>query len=260
MITQSYKTSEEASDGSSGNSKGTVRLIESVIARRDGGIELEYDLPDDATSQDRASNWQFPARVFKPSNGPIKLLNTRELERRLDHWLKAAKWDRTVCGQWIFTWNAFHIECDPESVIELLAKYDLTSQDLHPGAQYLDAWAVEAQPISRIEGESAGATFKVVAKVDPDKVRLERAESDVAVGAITQKPISLEAALRERGKERVSGSLSVTWATDDAGVPTKRTKTIALEIQRPDGTLERQTRTELVERRRVEAATPHSGS
>ncbi|MDP5280118.1 hypothetical protein Q9Q95_14405 [Sphingomonas sp. DG1-23] len=259
-ITKSYKASDEASDGSSGSSNGRDTLLERVIARRDGGIELEYDLPDDATPQDRARNWQFPARVFEPLAGPKQLLNADALQRRLEHWLKAAKWDRTACGRWIFTWNAFRIECDPQSVIGLLAEYDLTSQNLRPGTLYLDVRATEPQPLARKEDSSAGVTFIVVAKIDPGKVRLERAEADVAVGEMTQEPLSREAALRERMKEQVSGSVVVTWDVDDAGAPRKRTKTIAVEIKRPDGTVEKRMRTEIVERRRVPAEMHRNGS
>jgi hypothetical protein len=125
---------------------------------------------------------------------------------------------------------------------------------------YLDVRATEPQPLARKEDSSAGVTFIVVAKIDPGKVRLERAEADVAVGEMTQEPLSREAALRERMKEQVSGSVVVTWDVDDAGAPRKRTKTIAVEIKRPDGTVEKRMRTEIVERRRVPAEMHRNGS
>ena len=104
-----------------------------MIAARDTGIELEYDLSRDAKAEDRARIWQFPARVFKPSNGPMQLLNASELEARLEVWLKAAGWDRSVCGRWIFTWNAFRIDCDPQSIIKAIEAIDLWSFDLRVG-------------------------------------------------------------------------------------------------------------------------------
>lgn len=259
-ITKSYKASDKASDGSSGSSGGSDTLLERVIAQRDGGLELEYDLPLDATSEDRARDWQLPARVLKSEVGSMQLLNPDELEDRLKAWLKAAKWDRSVCGRWIFTWNAFRIECDPQSILGRLEEIDLTSQDLRDGAPYLDARAIEPGRLARKEDGSKGTIFNAITRVAPDKVRLERAEADVAVGEMMQKPISLEAALRERTKEQVSGSISLTWETDDAGAARKRTKTIALEIKRPDGTVEKRTATEIVERRRVAGATLRNGS
>jgi hypothetical protein len=117
-LTKSYDTSEQTSNGSSGSSRGHDTILERVIAARNTGIEFEYDFSNNAKAEDRARNWQFPARVFKPSNGAMQLLNASELEVRLEGWLKAAGSDRSVCGRWIFTWNAFRIDCDPQSIIE----------------------------------------------------------------------------------------------------------------------------------------------
>src|SRR6185312_8972559 len=86
-------------------------------------------------------NWQFPARVFQPFGGPAQLLNGPELEARVDGWLKAAGWSRTACGHWIFTWDAFRIECDPQSVIKTVQSFDLRSADLREGAPYEEAEA-----------------------------------------------------------------------------------------------------------------------
>ena len=44
-ITKRYQTTDQASDGSSGSSSGRDTLLERVIAVRDDGLELEYDLP-----------------------------------------------------------------------------------------------------------------------------------------------------------------------------------------------------------------------
>jgi len=110
-INRSYETSQQTSDGlSSGCSRGRDTILERVIGVREAGFELEYDLPREATAEDRARSWQFPVRVFKPSSGPMQLLNRSELEVRVGGWLKAAGWTRAVCGRWIFTWNAFRID------------------------------------------------------------------------------------------------------------------------------------------------------
>jgi hypothetical protein len=251
VITQSYKTSEEASDGASGSSSGSDTLVERVIARRRGGVELEYDLPIDSTPDDRARTWQLPARVLRMDGARMQLLNSTQLEDRLAVWLKAANWDRSVCGRLIFTWNAFRIECDPQSIIRRLEEIDLSSQDLRDGASYLDARTGGAGRLVRKNCSSKGTIFSATIEVDPDKVRLERAETDVAVGELIQKVTSLETALRERSQEQVSGSISVVWETDDAGGARKRTKTTALETKRPDGTVEKRITIEVVERRRV---------
>lgn len=159
-IIKKYETSQLSSDGGSGSSRGRDTLLERVIGVRDGGLELEYDLPKDATAADRARSWQFPVRVFRPTNGSMRLLNRPELEARVEVWLKAAGWTRAACGRWIFTWNAFLIECDPQSVIKMVEAVDLRVADLRDGAPY-------------------------------------------------QKPVTLDAALRERAKESISGTISV---------------------------------------------------
>jgi hypothetical protein len=250
-ILVSYKTSQKGSDGSSGTSSGREAFLERVIARREDGVEVEFDLPLDATADDRARNWQLPARVLKTADGRMQLLNADELEKRLDVWLSAAKWDRSVCGRWIFTWNAFRIECDPQSIISRLEEVDVTRQALSANASYLDPRAADPALVVQVEGTSIEPTFRASARVDPDKIRLERAKADVAVGEILQKPTNLDAALLQRANEKVSGSITVTWNSDEAGVARKRTKTSELEITRPDGTVESQIETEIVERRPV---------
>jgi hypothetical protein len=214
-------------------------------------LELEYDLPKDATAEDRARNWQFPVRVFRLPSGPMQLRNRPELEARVEGWLKAAGWTRAVCGRWIFTWNAFRIECDPQSVIKTVEALDLRSADLREGAPYQETEARGPGTLTRKEAGPNGATFAVVMEIDPDGVRRARAESDVAVGEIMQKPVTLDAALRERAKESVSGTISVIFDTDSAGNVRRRTKVTKVETKGPDGRSESQTVTETVERRPV---------
>jgi hypothetical protein len=214
LVTQSYKTSDETSDGSSGSSSGSDTLLERSIARRPDGVEVEYDLPIDATREDRARNWQFPARVLRMDGGRMRLLNASQLDDRLAGWLETAKWDRSICGRWIFTWNAFRIECDPQSVIGRLEKMDLLSQDLRDGAPYLDARANGTGRLARQGGGSKGAIFSATVEVDPDKARLERANADVAVGEMTQKAIALRLHFvsgprnRSQGLSQSSGRLT----------------------------------------------------
>src|SRR5688500_15799184 len=160
-IRKSYETSEVTSDGGSGSSSGHDTLFERVIDVRADGIELEFDLPKNATSEQRAREWKFPARVLRPRHGPMQLLNRPELEARLGEWLKAAKWTREICGRWIFTWNAFRIECDPQSVIQIVESYDLTSADLREGALYKAIGARSPGTLARKSIGPNGATYAV---------------------------------------------------------------------------------------------------
>jgi hypothetical protein len=248
-IRKSYETSSETSDGSSsGNSSGHDSLLERVVAVQEDGRELIYDLPKSATKEDRARNWQFPAHVFQPNHGSIKLLNQGDLEARLATWLKSAGWDRSVCGQWIFTWNAFHIDCDPQSVIDTINAVDLRVSELGEGAFYSDSNSKEPGKLVRTTSEAGAATFTVELKVDSDAVRRARAESDVVVGEIVKKPVLLEAAFRGRLKEEISGTVSVTLDVDDVGQVRRRVRVIRLKTKRLDGSTETETNTETVER------------
>jgi len=250
-ITLTRDSAQQGTHGSSGSSHDEDTIIERVIGVRADGLELQYDLPSAATADARARNWQFPARVLKPFGGPTQLLNGPELEARVDGWLKAAGWPRTVCGHWIFTWNAFRIECDPQSVIKTVESFDLRSADLREGAPYQETEARGSGKLARKAAGPDGEIFAVEMPVDPDAVRRARAESDVVVGEIMNKPVSLDAALRERAREIVSGTISVAFETDPAGNVRRRTKVTKLDIKGADGRSETETATETLERRRL---------
>jgi hypothetical protein len=179
------------------------------------------------------------------------LLNGPELDARLDGWLKAASVSRTACGHWIFTWNAFRIECDPQSVIKTVELYDLRSADLHEGGTYRDSGAGSPGTVVRKAGGVDGETYAVQMPVDPDAVRRARAESAVILGEIMKKPVSLDAALHERAEEIVSGTISVTFETDPSGNVRRRTRVTRLDIKRPESRSETQTVTETLEQRHI---------
>jgi len=250
------ETAENSSDGlSSGSSHSRSTLMERVIAVRDTGVELEFDLPAEATPEDRARIWQYPARVLQPPRGALQLLNGPELEGRVDAWLRAAGLPREACGRWYFTWNAFQIECDPQSVIQGLARLDLRVEDLRDGAPYQDPSSRGPAPLRRQPPDRDGAIFVVELEVDPEAARRERAEADIVVAEITRgERISLETALQARSTERISGTMTITFETDDAGRVRRRTKVTRLEIVEASGTRETHTSTETVERQLVARA------
>lgn len=250
-IIRSYETSQEANDGSSGSSSDQDTILERVIAVRETGLELEYDFPKGATVEDKARDWQFPARILKRTTGPIQLLNGQEMEARVEAWLKAAKWTRAMCGRWIFTWNAFHIECDPQSVIKTIEVYDLSSTDVRDGAPYREIAALGSGTFAKMAVGAKGSSFAAALQIDPDAVRRSRAESDVVIGEITQKPVTLDAAIRERAKEIISGTILVTFDTDSAGNVLRKTKVTKLETKLPSGKTQSDTATEIIERKRL---------
>ena len=95
--------------------------------------------------------------------------------------------------------------------------------------------------MTRTSGGPGGETFAAEIPVDADAVRHARAESDVVVGEIMQKPVSLEAALHQRTGEVVSGTISVAIETDPAGTTRRRTRVTKLDTKGLDGHSETQT-------------------
>jgi hypothetical protein len=254
---RSERVSQSSGEGSSGSSHDVDGFIERVIAVHDAGVELEFDLPEDATAEDRARTWQFPARALRPLHGPLQLLNGSELEARLDRWLEAAGWTRAICGRWIFTWNAFRIECDPQSVIQGLERLDLASGDLREGAPYREAGARGPAVLRREARGSKGATFVVEMEVDPEAVRRERAQADIVVAEISRREsLTFDAALQAHASERISGTIRITFETDSAGRVRRRTKVTELAIEGTPRGRETQTVTEIVERRLVSRPQP----
>ena len=253
-VIRTVKSARQSGDGSSSfTSTDRDALLERVVGVRDGGVELEFTLPRGATAEDRARAWQFPARVSKSLHGPLQLLNRPEMEARIDTWLKAAGMTRTACGRWIFTWTAFRIECDPQTVVETLEQLESQPGDLRDGALYQEARTLRPAPLRRSAGRD-GAAFAVELEIDPDAVRRERAEGDVAAAEIGGKPVTLDAALQARAADSIAGTVKVTFDTDAAGVVRRRTRMSEIRITAPDGRWETAKTDETTEWKRVAGA------
>lgn len=248
--TRLESVTETTGEGSSGRSHDVTTLVERVIALRDDGVELEFDLPEEASAEDRARTWQLPARVLKPAVGPFRLLNGSELEERVQIWLALGGLTNEACGRWMFTWTAFKIECDPQSVLETLAPFDLRPSDLRDGSLHRDPGAREPQAL-RMESQSPdGATYVVELEVDPDAVRQARAETDVVVAQIVgQEPLTIEAAVEVWAPKPISGRITTTFETDTIGRVVRRTRVTEIQVTTENGTQEHQTTTETAERR-----------
>lgn len=250
---QIVRTSESARQSAVGSatSRDSDALVERVVAVGSTGVELEYDLPANARAGDRASAWQFPARVLRSRAGRLELRNGAELKTRLDDWLKGANLPRTACGHWIFTWNAFRIECDPQSVITTIAAFDLGHDALAEGQSYRDPQARGTAPL---KPKSGGNGFMVELAIDPDAVRRERAENDIAVAEISRQPITRAEAVRKHAGEAISGTITITFDTNAAGYALRRTKVTSLTIKSAEGTGETVRLTETLERRAIRRA------
>lgn len=217
-----------------------------VVTLRDDGVELEYTEPE----QDQAPRgWQFPARVFHPAHGAAQLINQAEIAARIDPWLASAGWNRAQCGKWIFTWNAFKIECDPASALGIVNQFDIQPADLADGAAYGHPGAADMGRLKRSPGADGGATYQVTLPIDRDAVRRQAAQSDVVVGQITGNPVSEKAALAARAKMQVSGTIAVTFKADGSGTVQQRTVVVTMQMIEANGRRETSTSTEVMVRR-----------
>jgi hypothetical protein len=250
-IQRDAEMSETSADEPRGSSTDRDMITERIIGTSAAGLELEYDLPKSTTAEDRARQWQLPARVLKPHLGSLQLLNRPELEARAAAWLKAAGLSRAACGHWYFTWNAFQIECDPQSVLEMIEAFDVGPDDLKDGAQYRDSKALNPLILKSKGASTEGSILVAETVIDPEAVRRDQAQADVVVGEITRKPVTFEAALQARSSEPISGTIAITFEIDPAGHVRKRTRVTTLNINWPDGQPDTKTTTETLERRLI---------
>lgn len=189
-------------------------MVEEILAVRPDGIEIEYDLPDSASEDERTRIWQYPVRVFRPADsGPMQLLNADELERRIEDWLTAANIPREACGSWYFTWNAFQIECDPQAVLEDLQGFDLRLTNLRAGEPFMAAGASEPGILREISSDDDGVVLTAEMPLDAEHAARKRAES----AAIVAQMLGREDVEPTTGPEGISGTISATLYVGPTG-------------------------------------------
>lgn len=244
VIRQESRT-ENSSDSSSGSSRDVWTLEERVLATRDGGVELEFDLPADTPKEGRVRAWQYPARLFMPPGRAPEILNAPEMVARIGVWL--GKDADKMCGRWIFTWTSQKIECDPQSVPEALETFQ-RPRDARAGGDHRETGARGSTRWKSEANASGGQTLTADFEIDPEIVRTTRAETDMALAEMMGKPaIARDVAMEAHASDRISGSISVRLEIDPAGRATRRTRVSQLEITGADGKTERTTTTETTE-------------
>lgn len=252
VITRNSETTTRTSDGlSSGSTEDRDVFVERIVAAHADGLEVEIDLPGDATAQERYIEWQFPARLFKPTSGPARLLNAAALQERADAWRKRAKLPPAACGRWYFTWNAFLVQCDPQSVLRVYDALDLRSTDLREGATYGDPQALSPTTLHRAPDGAQGSSFTATLTIDPAAVRRGRAETDLIVAEVSGKQLTMDQALSAHAADDVSGTISVRFDADATGRAQRRTIVTRRETRKPGGVVQTETATETVNYRLV---------
>jgi hypothetical protein len=240
--------SESVGGASRGSSSDNSTLFERVAALASNSVELEFDLPPSTSAEARARSWQFPVSVLKPSGGPFRLLNPEELESRVRTWLAANGMTEAACGRWVFTWTAVKIECDPQSVLQMLEPFDFRPGELREGALYSEPGAIAKVPL-RTTPSADGESFVAEMNIDPEMVRRSRAAADVAVAEMTGQPsLTLDAALSAHASERVSGTIVSTITMDPSGRVVRRSWVTKMHIVTPRGEFDSKTTTTAVRR------------
>jgi hypothetical protein len=252
-LARRFETKEEKQGESSGSSTDRDALIERVVEVRGDGLVIDYDLPEGAKPDERARQWEFPVRIFEPNAGPPRLLDPAGMSRRVEAWLKRSKLKRSACGRWGFTWTAYQIECDPQSVLKVIAVFRLSRGTMRAGDHYQDAHAAAPAVLTQTSVDQDGTLYTAQMTLDPDLVRQERAESDVVVGAILQEPITLKQALKNQAAMAITGTITTLFETDTSGAVVRRTTLTKMKIKDAHGTTETLNSTEVLERTRAVA-------
>ena len=238
--------SEFNGDRSSGGGTDNNAVQERVIGWHDGGIEIELDLPAGTSAQDRQRQWQLPVRILRRDDGSMKVLNVDELEARIDDWLKFGQMGRESCGTWIFTWNAFKIECDPQSVLYLAGTFDLRIA-VSEGTQYQ---AQVGGELAVLHADPADAMLLVAeTPVNADEVRRQLAEADRVSAQLHGKPaVKLEEALKAHAADKIEGTIVTRFRVDANGELVSRQQVVHMVLVEASGARMESTTTTTIER------------
>lgn len=251
-IRWSKSTETVRDNGSKGSSQNRYILLESVLEVSPTELVLEYDMPAGTSDIDRRRAWQFPARVRLTPDNKMTLLNPDDLRDRNSAWLAWANYSQSDCGQWLFTWVAQVIECDPNSVIDVLKTYNIRRTNLEVGALY--ASPIGREPVALFRDPFDGDLKMLVAtlELDTENVRQERAKFNLILAQMTgEEGPTLEEELQTLQKEKISGTLKVIYALDSRGDVIRRVQVTQMNIVDVDGITEASKSTEIVERKRL---------
>jgi len=232
-----YKTETISTTGSS-HSSGSDTILVRIVNVSSAGTEREYDLPRSAKAEERERQWQLPVRILAATDGSRHILNVPEMKARLADWLKRGKMTTASCGQWIFTWNAFKIECDPQAVLAMVDDFTIAPPVLREGLPYADAGALAPAALTRVANDRYAARLLV----DPDAVKRDEAESAKVTAQILGPTASSMPSVRQ-----ASGTIEVEFKTDRESRPLTRTRTATIDVVLSDGTTERRRSVETLE-------------
>ncbi|MEQ3744817.1 MAG: hypothetical protein ABNH53_01100 [Henriciella sp.] len=232
---------ESAGGESSGNSRGHNTLIERIIKVDPTEIVAEYErIPSPRRyvgEQPNLIDWDYPATISVLDSDELTLQNLEEIEARNTEWRQAAGIPDEACGLWYFTWNAFKIECDPNSVIQGLEAFILYNNEILDGQKIEEPGALEAGILTTVSTDPL--ILQAEFELDSEIIREERAQEDIIFSQIMQgETLTLENALQVRATEQISGTLKTVWEMDELGRVWKRTRNSNITIEFETGETE----------------------
>jgi hypothetical protein len=223
VLAMDYETSTEGGeDGANSSSSGRQAIAERIIAAKPDGTELEYTLPYDPEDVRGNDRWLFPARVQVAADGTMALLNADELTARADAWLAEMEWPREVCSRWTFSWTAYQIRCDNAAALEAADSYGMQPGRIAEGQAFALKGASGPVVLTR-KGEAEGRVILTGSgPVDVCFLREEDARAALVLAEISRKALTPEAAAAASAAVTASGTVSVTFEIDAAGLVWRR--------------------------------------
>jgi len=242
VLVQSYDYASKDLEGrGSGSGSGRTAMAERVIETREDGLVIEYSIPGDQDKIRGNAMWMYPARVLVAPDGSKTLLNAGELKERNLAWRESAEWPPEVCGQWIFTWTAIQILCDPRKVIEEIEATDMRPGNLAVGTTIaLPQYGVELV-LGEGEPDDRGMVLTATGTVSSDFAKRQAAQAEVIAAKINGKELALEQALADAASITADGEVGVSFIIDENGSILKREERYDITVTGEDNEGEHRT-------------------
>lgn len=227
-----YETATERHGelGGSSSSGGRQAIVERVLAATPRGVEIEYSIPDDPEDVRGNGMWMFPARIRVASDGGKSVLNSDELNSRVDQWLALGEWTRDECGQWHFTWTAHQVRCDIEAVIDSVETFGMRPGYVAEGELIALPGAVRPAPLRRAGTRGERAILVGDAPVDSEELRRQTAETAVVVSGLMGEAKTIDEAMTELAEFNATGTIKVELEVDKDGLVWRREDTTEITV------------------------------
>lgn len=250
-IVQSYETSSESDNGSSGSSSGSSVWIETVHRGADACVEKTFDSVDAPGQTRPLAAWKLPVRVRQCGNAAPTIVNEDEMLARLEKFLEAVELTRDACGSYYFTWNVFQIDCDPKAALDFVRDVDLGEADISSGAEYVMPDSAGSAILATSRGDNA---FVGTGKINTEFLRDQAAQTIKVLAELNGEEVSDEDVMARLKNHQFSGGFTVEFEVDRLTGMITRTLTTETRTVDAEGVVETRKAIETTRRKRVEPA------